>query len=226
MRPAYLILLVLLAALGATPVLAADPRSSEPDPTAEAVANTKRKLDLQLTLPHQATKEDEGESWRLKIPKEAFWIAAAGFGVVLAYLLIGIVPGWRRDDQGWGMTGFGDAPTGQTAGASLAMADALAEQDRFVEAMHILLLHCLDEMKRRLKVDIADSLTSREIVRRARLPEQAAIALKGIVIRVESSYFGDYPATRPDYDSCRGRYEELVSILSGVPRTAAAGTAG
>jgi hypothetical protein len=226
MRPAPLIALALLAASGATPVLAAEINSTEPDPIAEAVANTKRALELQLTLPHQATKDDEGESWHLNIPKEVFWIAAAGFATVLAYLLMGIVPGWRqRDDQDWGMGSFGDAPSGQTASASLAMADALAEQGRFVEAMHILLLHCLDEMKRRLKVDIADSLTSREIVRRAHLPDQAAVALKGIVIRVESSYFGDHPAGRPDYLSCRGRYEELVTLLSGVPDAATAGSA-
>jgi len=216
MRPAHLILICMLS-------LAASAWAADTDPIGEAVAKTVHRLDLQLTLPHQATEDDQGESWHLfKLPPGVFWIAAAGFGAALAYILLEFVPGWRsRDDEGWGMVGAGAVLGGQSASASLAMADGLAEDGRFVEAMHILLLHCLDEMKRRLRLDIADSLTSREIVRRARLPEQATTALRGIVTRVESSYFGDHPATRPDYESCRGRYEELVSILSNVPAAAA-----
>ena len=213
MRPAHLIVFFMLALAVAVPAWAANS-----DPVQDAVAETIRKLDLQLTLPHQASDADQGESWHLHVPEGVLWIAAVGFAVILGYILLDMLPNWRaRDEEGWGLTGAGAMLGGQSASASLAMADGLAAEARFVEAMHILLLHCLDEMKRRLRLDIADSLTSREILRRARLPEQATSALRGIVSRVESSYFGDHPATRPDYDACRGRYEELISILSEKP---------
>ncbi len=122
MRPAHLIVILSLAWSVAVPAWAANS-----DPVQDTVAETVRRLDLQLTLPHQASDDDQGQCWRLNLPPGVIWIAAIGFGVVLAYILKDMLPGLRaRDEEGWGMTGGGPAAAGQSASASLAMADELA----------------------------------------------------------------------------------------------------
>jgi len=43
------------------------------------------------------------------------------------------------------------------------------------------------------------------------------------VTRVELSYFGGYPATQPDYQSCRAGFEALSSVLArNMPAVAGA----
>ncbi len=183
------------------------------DAVRDAVPETIRKLDLQTAIPH-APEEEQPSSWEFAIPREAFWVLGALGAVMLAYILRDLLPGWKeRDEEGWNLGGGGPAGGGGVT-LGLGDADALAAQGRFVEAMHVLLLFSLMEIRRRLKLDFADSLTSREIVRRAKLPEDGTNALRGIVTRVELSYFGDYPASRTDYESCRARYETLAGVLA------------
>jgi hypothetical protein len=197
------------------------------DAVRDAVPGTIRRLDLQTTIPHAAEAEEPSRLFKIpefEIRREALWVLAAFGAVVLAYILRDMLPGWRaRDDQGWDTGISGLAGGGATPPISLAEADALAGQGRFVEAMHVLLLFCLADIRRRLDLDFADSLTSREIVRRAKLPEDGTAALRGIVTRVELSYFGDYPASRADYDACRERYEVLAGMLPQGSRPMVAG---
>jgi hypothetical protein len=220
MRLAACLLICVLTALSARPVWA-----QSDDPVQDAVAGTIKKLDLQLTLPHMPTQQDQGSSLKIGVPQEVIWLVAFVVAGILLYVLLDMIPGWRsRTDEGW-ETG-GDFTAGlPTPGATLAEADELARQNLFVEAMHLLLLYSLAEIRRRLKLEFSDSLTSREILRRAQLPENATAALRGIVTRVELSYFGDHPATRPDYESCRARYEELSLILAGPAANPAPGIA-
>ncbi len=200
-----------MAWLGGTIILTGGPAVAT-DAVRDAVPQTIRKLDLQITVPH-SPEDEKAPSWNLPIPREAFWVLAAFGAIVLIYILRDTLPGWRtRDDEGWHMGGGGTSGnSGVTIG--LGDADAMASQGRLVDAMHLLLLFSLAEIRRGLKLDFADSLTSREIVRRAKLPDEGTAALRGIVTRVELSYFGDYPASRADYESCRARYEILADIL-------------
>jgi hypothetical protein len=192
-----------------------------PDLARDAVPGTVERLRLQTQLPHESDADDNGSSWRPELPSWLTWILAAASAGILFYVLVETIPAWRSArDEGWGMDLIDPAAPAPTPAASLAEADALAGQGRFVEAMHLLLLHSLAELRRRLRLEFSDSLTSREILRRAQLPDEATVALRGIVTRVESSYFGDHPAARPDYESCRGRYEELAAILGRSPAPA------
>ena len=198
------------------PLILAAGRAISADAVSDAVPQTIRKLDLQVTLPH-SPEDEQATSWELPIPLEAFWVLAPFGAAVLIYILRDTLPGWRaRDEQGWHMAGGGPSPAGAAA-VGLGDADELASQGRFVDAMHLLLLFSLAEIRRRSKLDFADSLTSREIVRRAKLPDDGTSALRGIVTRVELSYFGDYPASQADYDSCRARYEVLADVLARSP---------
>jgi len=92
-------------------------------------------------------------------------------------------------------------------------ADDLARQGRIAEAMHALLLRSLIEVRKRLNVSFADSLTSREILKALSLPEIGKISLADIIRRVEVVYFGEHPASEQDYAACRESYERLTLAM-------------
>ena len=88
-----------------------------------------------------------------------------------------------------------------------------AEDDNYIEAIHILLLQSLSEMRKRLSNPIADSLTSREILGRLELPERGLTAFADIVKQVEVSYFGPYIPQKDDYSACLWSYNTLTEVL-------------
>ncbi len=180
------------------------------DPVGDAAARAIRKLDLQVSLPHEAAPSDFTPDWHL--PGWLIYVLAAIAVGVIAYIVLDIIPRWRAQDDEWGTGGTDLAGGGPQTDMTLAHADALAARGFFVEAMHLLLVS-LAEIRRRLRLEFADSLTSREILRRAHLPEEVTGTLRSIVTRVELSYFGGYPATQPDYDTCRAGFESLSSVL-------------
>jgi hypothetical protein len=193
----------------------AAPSAGRGDPIAEAADRAIHRLDLQRDIPHDPVEADS-PSWDFKLPVGVQWVLAAGLAVVLIYVLRDAIPGLGRgrpDDWSYDGAGPGLGDGMRSASESLASADALAALGRFAEAMHVLLLYSLTEIRRRLRVEFADSLTSREIVRSARLPDAGKAALTGIVARVEAVYFGDHPADRADYESCRNGFVALQSVL-------------
>jgi hypothetical protein len=94
-------------------------------------------------------------------------------------------------------------------------ADDLASQGHYAEAMHLLLLQSLLELKKRLGLAFADSLTSREILRRANISDLAKKVLGNIIHTVEFTHFGEKSAGRDDYITCRDQFDFLKSALSG-----------
>jgi len=198
--------------------------AAPPDPVKEAAKDAIKKLNLQVSMPHTPTKLDNVSGWHLHVPGWLIYVAAAIAVAVIGYVVLDMIPRWQaRDDDDWGTTGTGLLGSTDPAEITLAQADELAARGFFVEAMHLLLLHSLAEIRRRLRLEFADSLTSREILRRARLPEEVTGALRSIVTRVELSYFGGYPAAQPDYESCRAGFEALASVLAkGMPAIAGA----
>jgi hypothetical protein len=173
-------------------------------------------LDLQTAFPNPAVANaDEpwlsfGDPVRLLL-----WGAVAIGAIVIALYLRDILPGgglarrrrWDADDSD-----FAKAKGGAEAQAQVS-ADELARLGRFVEAMHVLLLQALADMHRRLDVALADSLTSREILRRANVSPLAKSALQEIISAVERAYFGDHPADESDYLSCRTNFSAFVGAL-------------
>jgi hypothetical protein len=114
----------------------------------------------------------------------------------------------------------GDAPIGGTPIASdadrerlevaLAEADRLARQGAYGEALHLLLLYCLNEMRRRFSLGLPPSLTSHEILGLKALPEIRRTGLSVIVSAVEVSHFGGRPTDEATYQLCRQRCEDVV----------------
>lgn len=107
------------------------------------------------------------------------------------------------------------APTATAARMDKAQvaADDLARDGSFAEAMRVLLLQSVDELRLRLDVSIASSLTSREILQRIGLSPQTKVFFADIIRRVEIYYFGEYQATEQDYLVCRNSYDALRTAL-------------
>ena len=175
--------------------------------------------DLQTELP---AREPEGPRLRISLQWiEIFIYVAVGCGVVvLFYYLRDLLPGSRLGrasewDETSELTGMGPARSDEAAQIE---ADELARQGRFVEAMHVLLLQGLNEMRKRLDLRFADSLTSREIVRQADVPSNARTALRDIIGWVERAYFGRYLANANDYSACRQSFTALGQALQGDRR--------
>jgi hypothetical protein len=172
--------------------------------------------DLQLQLPGA---EEPPPLPSIKIPAALLWALVALGVLFVLYHLRDIIPGWPRSAvEEWAASGDGAGLTGQSPADIRLTADELARGGRYVEAMHMLLLKGLADIRQRLNEQFADSLTSREIMRRARLSDAGAAALRDIVLGVERTYFGEHPAGPPEYEACRRRFDELSAALAGTER--------
>jgi hypothetical protein len=118
----------------------------------------------------------------------------------------------RRIKAGELPSGLSD-PSARMEEAQLE-ADDLARRGQYGEAMHVLLLKSLAEIRLRLGTSFAVSLTSREILRKVSLPQSGSGALGAIVQSVEQTYFGGRPAGREDYLGCRQEFETLRRSLA------------
>jgi hypothetical protein len=193
----------------------------------EAGAKTVAELRLQIELPG----ESKAFGWEINLPHINFstlalWLALAAATAFFIYLFRDYLPviGFGRSaewtpDDGQAEDGLAVSP----AQASTT-ADHLAGQGRYVEAMHLLLFRAFAELRESLGANFADSLTSREILRRADLPEAGRASLKDIITRVELSHFGAYPAGAHDYSACRRSYDALMDLLYACPSPSRAGT--
>jgi hypothetical protein len=182
----------------------------------KASKDSVRSLDLQTEFPRRA----DPVRIRFNVPPELLWVALACAAALLLYSLRDeLAKLFHRAEKGWEPppAGAGEVKMSSETDA-LAAADRLSREGNFVEAMHVLLLHSLAEIRRQLGEKFADSLTSREILRVARLTAAARAALREIVAAVERTYFGAYPAAAGDYVACRQNFETLQQALrGGVP---------
>ena len=170
-----------------------------------------RRLDLQTEVTR------EPEPFRIRLPPELLWvIIAVALGAVL-YSFRDMIPLLRaRGSESWAETEEIAADIARRdPTVVLAAADELAREGRYAEAMHVLLLRGLADIRARLDEPFANSLTSREILRSTRLPEQARGSLRNVVGHVEWTYFGEYPAGQEDYAACRVSFNALEQALHG-----------
>jgi len=199
---------IVVGGLASSP--AAWPQS--PGPAERAAGDSIRSLNLQTELPQRQQRK----SFPVQIPVEVVWLALIAAAGLILYLLRDSLPFWRRSRDQWDDTSA-ETQANATPGPidALGAADQLSRYGRFVEAMHMLLLQSLAEIRQRLGVQFADSLTSREILRGTSLSPQGRAALREIVAAVEWTYFGGYPAEMRDYAACRRSFENLRRALEG-----------
>lgn len=193
-------------------LLAAPVVAQNQDPRA-AAEQAIRHLGLQTELP----RDPEQPVFHIQLPAEVVWLmAAVGLGLLLYMFrdmlpVFGFVSRGELEAEEEGIGGTVAKPPEQV----LAAADDLARQGRFVDAMHVLLLQGLADIRRHLGEQFADSLTSREILRSTKLSAAGREPLRDIVTRVEWTYFGKHPAEREDYLACRASFDALAHALHG-----------
>ena len=100
-----------------------------------------------------------------------------------------------------------DAGVAQTL---LADADALAAEGRYAEAVHVLLLRSIEDMRRRRPRALQPSFTSRDIGRLEILSDQARRAFSAMAELVETSLFGGRPVDSAGFAASRRAYEAFA----------------
>ncbi|HEY7689001.1 MAG TPA: DUF4129 domain-containing protein [Dongiaceae bacterium] len=183
--------------------------------------------DLQRDLPAEERQDPirfspgwNPPDWVGVIVKIMFWLLI-GVLVLLAVFYLGReIPVWlgRRRQVKSGATAM-------TQGTPVAMdsqlldalerADRLAADGQFAEALHLLLLHSFDYLKRHLGGMYGPSNTAREILQRSRLPDPGRHSLGAIVDAAEISYFGGRPVDGGIYAACRQHYQTFA--FGGAP---------
>ena len=89
---------------------------------------------------------------------------------------------------------------------------ALAEQKHYALAIHELLLYTIRDIRFNLDTAISESMTSREIVRRASVPPTAARELSVLVSKVEISFFGGNKTSYDDFKRCLESFQNFFKI--------------
>jgi Domain of unknown function (DUF4129) len=183
--------------------------------------------DLQQNLP--AEKKDEPivlpkpwdpPDWLAWILNVMFWLLIGVLALLAIFYLGREIPVWlgrrRRLKPGEAamVQGTNVAVDGQLLDA-LSRADRLAAEGQFAEALHLLLLHSIDYLKRHLGGVHGPSNTAREILHRSRLPDTGRRSLGAIVDAAEVSYFGGRPVDGGTYATCRRHYQTFA--FGGVP---------
>jgi hypothetical protein len=203
-------------------ILGAAASAQTPQEVQKIAEQVIRRLDLQTELPRGP---EPPKPVFIKFPQELLWVVVAiGIGVLL-YAFRDMIPILRARQRGGAWSGEQEASAddGPRAPAVvLGAADELAAQGRFMEAMHVLLLQGLTDIRQRLDEQFGDSLTSREILRGTKLSEAGRAPLRDIIDRVELTYFGRRPAALPDYQACRASFNALAQALHGAPQGSAA----
>lgn len=213
MRAAISAAVLLVVVAAGVPALAQSTQQIE-----EAAAKTIHRHDIQAALP----REDSSEMrhWKLANIPNWVWLCVVILAlIVVFYPMLDELMFWRpRHKEDWDGLPEDAALRAQQSLASVAAnADELARQGRYMEAIHLLLLHALSVMRLRLRVQFPDSLTSREILRAANLASEGRAALQDMVSRVELSYFGEYPSAEEDYAACRASFDVFVHHLEADP---------
>lgn len=178
-----------------------------------------RSLGAQTEFPRERRAIAEDSSWKFEISSRTATILLI---IAIAIFLAMFILTWYGNLKDMPQAGraHDDDPTGERAAAVQTRmeavrgeADTLAGQGRYAEAMHVLLLQSLSEMRLRLRVPISVALTSREILQRIALELEAHDALADIIGRVEISYFGSHDPGEAEYALCRASYATLIGLL-------------
>ncbi len=196
-----------LCSLGAA--TAAPPAHAPADPVREAAALAIKKLDLQVSMPHEAVPTDYTPNWHL--PGWLIYVLAAIAVGVIAWHRAGHDPGLAGtcDDDGWATTGDGLPGGGDLAGDQPRPGPTRWRHGEILRRGTCTCCCCTAWPKSaaELRLEFADSLTSREILRRARLPEEVHRCAAQHRHPGRAQLFqAAIPATQPDYDSRRAGF--------------------
>ncbi len=190
------------------------PAADDATPFRTAVDTAVRDLGIQTEMPKYDLVTVERRK-PVTIPTElAQTILYAAIAVFLVVLLYTLIMNARFSKE------TNVKPTAQEAAAAAnrmneagAEAQVHADGGAYAEAMHTLLLRSVEELRRRSRVPLGRSLTSREILSRLPLDTVVHDAFQALVDRVEVTYFGGRQPSREDYEQCRESFDLLTAAL-------------
>lgn len=142
-----------------------------------------------------------------------FWIGVAAIALAIVWFIVREILRLRLPERRKPVTPSGEGEWRPAPGAALALlsdADALAEQGRFDEAVHLILLRSIGDIDGRLPNTVKPALTARDIAALGRLPAAARPAFSLIARVVEGSLFGGRHVDRAAFTECRQAYEAFA----------------
>jgi len=89
------------------------------------------------------------------------------------------------------------------------VADGLAREGRFSEAVHVLLLWAIELL--RLRYSVQDSSTARELLRHSTLSPRARRGFETLVKTTEVAHFGGRAVSADEYATCLAGFTEFQS---------------
>ena len=89
------------------------------------------------------------------------------------------------------------------------VADGLAREGRFSEAVHVLLLWAIELL--RLRSSVQDSSTARELLRQSTLSPRARRGFETLVKTTEVAHFGGRAVSADEYETCLAGFTEFQS---------------
>jgi hypothetical protein len=95
--------------------------------------------------------------------------------------------------------------------SALEEIERLAQAGRLDEAIHLLLLRFIDDIRERTRTALQPALTSREILTGTSLPDDARARLADVVTSVEHSHFGGQPVSREAFERCLAGYRAFTT---------------
>jgi len=142
------------------------------------------------------------------------WGCLIGAGVLMAWLVGREMLGVRWRQRAEAPTASADTapwrPAAAQARVLLEDADRLADEGRYAEAAHLLLLRTIGHIEGRRPDLVRPALTSRDIASLDALPEAARPAFASIAQVVERSLFGGRPVDADAFGRCRRAYAQFA----------------
>ncbi len=192
-------------------------------PSDESIRSTLQQVitdeDIQHDPPHPAEAPFVvDEPWNLEWLRYPLWILFGLGGVALLWQVVKTIVRLSRSTGPVAGNVVAGAkamrPEGPLPPVALPELDeilVLARTGAYEAAIHLLLLQGLSQLDRMTGVNLAPSLTSREVLRRRALPVDAGKDLATLVTAVELSRFGGRPAGEAIFQTCLDSYRRLVA---------------
>lgn len=146
--------------------------------------------------------------------KWVFWIGLALVAILIAWFIVRDIVRIRLAERAkpLDLTQGSEAwrPTAERAQALLSDADSLAEQGRYAEAVHLILVRSVDDFAGHRPGVVKPAFTSRDLGRLEAMPPEARNAFALIAQVVEHSLFGGGGVDKDRFADCRAAYHDFA----------------